>query len=102
MDAELRMIMTQIADEAATKAVKATLLTFGIDTKDPIETQRDMATLREIRTLLDDDEIRKDLIHIRRWRKTMDSIESKGLMAAMAMIVAGGTAIIIYAFKIKM
>ncbi len=78
--------MTQIADEAAEKAVKQVLLTLGINTGNPIEVQKDMATLRELRFLVDDREIQEDLIYLRTFRKTMQAVKSKGLITAVGMV----------------
>ena len=101
MDHETRLLMTDIADQAAHKAVRETLLTLGIDASDPIEAQRDMATLRELRDLTNSDEFKKDLLHLRRWRRTMDNVEAKGLIAGLGMLIFGSFAMILYAFKIK-
>ena len=101
MDRETLALMKQIADDAAERAVKHTLLTLGLDYDNPIEVQRNMATLQEMHNLANDPEMQKDLLHLREWRRRMDSIQSKGLVAAIGFVCLGGAAIILYAFKIK-
>jgi len=102
MDNETQALMKQMAKATADEAVKQILLTIGIDQAHPIEAQKDMAALRELRLLIDDDEFRKDMLHLRRWRKTMDGVENKGIMAAIGMTCIGGIALMLYAFKIKL
>ena len=101
LDTETKAFMATLADEAAHRAVAETLLTLGIDTHDPLEAQRDMATLRELREMIDSEDFQADLLHLRRWRKTFDSIEKKGFMAALGFIFVGGIALIIFAFASK-
>lgn len=102
MDRETQALMKQMAEEAATEAVTKTLLTLGINSNDPLGAQRDMAALRELRELVDDEEFRKDLLHLRRWRKTMDNVESKGVIAAVGLVCFGGIALVLYAFRVKL
>lgn len=101
MDAETKALIVRSANEAATQAVEQTLLTLGIDYHNPLDAQRDMAALRELRDLIESPETQKDLLHLRRWRKTMDSIESKGFFAAVALVCFGGIALVLYAMRIK-
>jgi len=102
MDNETQALMKQMAKATADETVKQILLTIGIDQGNPIEAQKDMAALRELRQLIDDDEFKKDMLHLRRWRKTMDGVENKGIMAAIGMTCVGGIALMLYAFKIKL
>ena len=101
MDRETQAMMTEMAKEAATQAVKQTLLTIGIDHNKPLEAQKDMAALRELRTLIDDPNFQKDMMHIRKWRVAMESVENKGIITSIGLVVAGGIALIIYGFKAK-
>lgn len=102
LDKQTQALMEQIAKEAADKAVERTLITIGIDYSNPIETQKDMATLHELRVLTSDEEFRQDLLHLRKWRRNMERIESKGLMVAAGMVCFGCIAMILYAFKTKL
>lgn len=101
-DPETRALMKEIATEAAEEAVHRTLMTMGIDSSDPIEAQKDMMALRELRELIDDPEFQKDMMHLRRWRLNMNSIESKGFLAACGMAITGFIAFILYAFQSRL
>lgn len=92
MDPETQIIMRQVADEAATKAVNDTLLRLGIDPNNPIEAQRDFAAMREMREMVSNEEWWKDQHHLRRWRKAVDAVESKGFMAAVGFFMIAGAA----------
>jgi hypothetical protein len=61
-----------------------------------------MKALRELRQLVDDDDFRKDMNHLRRWRLHMNSIESHGLIAALGMFIMGFIAFIWYGAKTKL
>lgn len=102
MDQETQALMKQMAEDAADVAVRKTLISLGTDPANPIEAQKDMAALRELRLLIDDPETQKDLLHLRRWRKTMDTVESKGFMAAVSLVCFGGIALVLYAFRVKL
>lgn len=84
------------------EAVHETLTTMGFDVKEPLESQRDMAALREVRLLASDPEFQRDLAHLRQWRKTMENVKSKGVLGAAGLMVLGGAAAIVYAFKVKL
>lgn len=101
MDQQTRALMEQMAENAAEAAVTHTLLSLGIDSTNPIEAQKDMAGLWELRGLIEDPEMQKDLLHLRRWRKTMDSVESKGFLTTIGLVCFGGITLVLYAFRIK-
>jgi hypothetical protein len=88
--AELRAI----AHESATTAVRATLLTLGIDADDPIQAQEDFAVLREVGKLVRDPEFRKDIEHTRAWRLALREIKTKGILTAVGVVVTGGLALL--------
>jgi len=99
MDNNTRILMEKIADDAAQKAVGQTLLSLGINSEDPIEVQRDMAVLHEVRKLHEDKDFQKDLEHIRKWRTTMDAIQSKGVLTIVGILSAGTVAAVWIGFK---
>lgn len=101
MDQATQALMQQMADDAAGKAVRHTFVTLGMNPDAPIEAQRDMAALRELRGLVESEDFQKDLIHLRRWRKTIDSVESKGVLAVVALVCTGGIGLLVYVFKLK-
>lgn len=78
-----------IVREAVGSAVMETLITLGIDVRDPIRTQEQMASLRELAKMLDDEEFKKDLAHVRRWRKSLDEVSNIGVKTAVGIIITG-------------
>ena len=83
-------------EQAAERAVRATLLTIGIDVSNPLEAQRDFAIMREIGRIAMDAEFRKDLEHARRWRLAMEAAQSRGFLTIVGMVVAGtATALVV-------
>lgn len=101
MDRPTANLMSQIAEEAATKAVDKAMLTLGMDANAPLEAQKDMAALRELREMVSDPEFRKDMQHLRRWRKTMDAVERKGVVAFISFFLLGGITLLIVGIKAK-
>ena len=87
--------------EIVKQTVRETLTTLGFDVRHPLEVQKDMAALREVRLLTDDPEFQRDMIHVRKWRKTMDKVEGRSTVAALGFACLGGIALIFYAFKAK-
>lgn len=76
-------------EQAAERAVRATLLAIGIDVANPLQAQRDFAIMREIGRLAMDAEFRKDLEHTRRWRLAMEAAQSKGFLTIVGLVVTG-------------
>jgi len=76
-------------EQAAERAVHATLLTIGIDVANPLQAQRDFAIMREVGRLIMDAEFRKDLEHTRRWRLAMEAAQSKGFLTIVGLVVTG-------------
>ncbi len=75
MDVETRLLVKDVAEEAAQQAVDRTLTGLGVDTTHPLEFQKDMA-------------------HLRKWRKTVDAIEGKGVLMALSFAIIGGCTLI--------
>lgn len=86
LDPATKALMEDVADRAARRAVVETLTGLGVDHKNPLETQRDFAALRDFRNVWGDPEYRRDMIHLRTWRKTMDGIRKKSIVAAAGFI----------------
>lgn len=78
-----------IAEEAAKRAVKSTLIQLGIDVDNPIDAQRDFFLLREFTKLVSDPEFRKDLAHIRTWRMRTEGVTFKGILTTTTLLVGG-------------
>jgi hypothetical protein len=81
--------LERIAATAAKKAVDETFMKLGLDTSDPIKAQRDFAILSEARKLLDDEDFRADLTHLRKWRLAMDKAQSQTLIVMITLIITG-------------
>lgn len=89
MDEQTQIVIRQVADQAARQAIKDVLTALGIDPDNPIEAQRDMATLRLMRDTLVDEDYQRDMLHLRRWRKSMDSVTDKGTLAIVGALTSG-------------
>lgn len=79
----------EIATAAATKAVRETLLTIGVDISHPIEAQRDFVVMRQIGRLAMDAEFRKDLEFAREWRLGLQTLRTAGFRTAIGVLVTG-------------
>lgn len=88
-----------IIREAVGSAVKETLTTLGIDANDPIKTQEQMVALRDIAKMLEDEEFKKDLAHVRRWRQSVDKVSDVGIRTAIGVIVTGFLGFLLFALK---
>lgn len=95
MDEATKALIERTASSAATQAVHSTLISLGIDPSEPIEAQKDLATLRELRIMLRDPEYAKDLEHLRRWRVNVEAVQQKGFIAALSFIFLGGVALLL-------
>ncbi|AKQ75793.1 hypothetical protein FDH82_gp03 [Roseobacter phage RDJL Phi 2] len=89
MDEHTRVLVKQVADEAARKAVAQTLTSLGVDANDPFEVQKDMQALREIRDMMTSEEFKSDMMHLRKWRVAMDGVQNKGILAVVGLAVSG-------------
>lgn len=94
-DAELK----DIAEIVAQKAVEETLLKLGIDVRNPLQAQQDFVVLREMRELMKDTEFQADIAHLQKWRKSMDSIQTKGLLTVVTLFVTGLIGLLVMGLK---
>lgn len=99
IDRETMQVLEDVAERAARQAVRETLVSLGIDPEKPIEAQRDMAALRELRELMTSREFQADMMHLRRWRKALDGVQSKGMLTLVGLITAGLAAAIWIGFQ---
>ncbi len=90
---ELQIVVSQ----AVTSAVKQTLTSLGIDASDPIKTQEQMSALRDIAKMLDDDEFKKDLAHVRKWRQSVDKVSDVTLRTAVGVLITGFFGLLLFA-----
>lgn len=94
MDPATQSLIEQTATAAAEKACHHLLTTMGIDTADPIEMQRDMAALGELRHQFADPEFQADMLHIRKWRTAMDAVQRKGMITLVGLLITGCAALV--------
>lgn len=85
--AALRLV--SVAETAAEKAVIKTLIAIGINPSDPIKAQADFAIMREVGDYARDPEFRKDWEHTRKWRLAIENVTSKGIGAAIVVLISG-------------
>lgn len=88
-DDQLNAIISDVAQRASRHAVRETLIMLGLDVNNPLEMQKDVATMREIRTLFRDPEFQADLAHLRSWRKTLNTGAAKGFTVMIGMLTVG-------------
>lgn len=81
--------VAEIAEAAAEKAVRKTLIMIGLDVDDPISTQKNFAALCDMVVVLRDPEFQKDIAHTRKWRKTVETIETKTMITVVTTIITG-------------
>jgi hypothetical protein len=70
-----------------------------LDVSDPLKAQEGFAVLRRI--LLDDGFV-KDMAHLRKWRRAVEQVETKGLLTAIGISVAGILGLLWLGFKSKL
>lgn len=96
---ETEKMTRQIVDEVVREAVAATLIQLGIDVKHPLVAQMEFAALREMHGLMSDKEFESDLMHLRKWRQTMESAQAKSVGVAVTMIISAIGAMIVLGFR---
>lgn len=79
-EAEIIALVERTASEAASKAVKETLVALGLNVNDPFEVQADMQ-------------------HLRAWRHSIGTVKKQGLLTAVGILVAGFIALVVTEFK---
>lgn len=88
-----------VAHAAAKTAVEETLMSIGVNTKDPIAAQQSFAALRNLVNVFSDAEFQADLSHLRQWRVSVNQVRSKGLLTAIGLAVTGAAFLLAIGFK---
>lgn len=96
---ELQIVVREAVTTAVGSAVKQTLVSLGIDVNDPIRTQEQMSALRDIAKMLEDDEFKKDLAHVRKWRQSVDKVSDVTVRTAVGVLITGFFGMIVFAVK---
>jgi hypothetical protein len=94
--------MKEVAKEAAEETLEQWSIKMGIDPKDPIEVQRDMAALREFRKLMTNEQMQADIAHLRQWRLIMESVKGKGVIVGAGMLFTGAIAFMLWGLGVKL
>lgn len=88
-----------VAHSAAKQAVEETLMSIGVDTKNPLQAQASFAALRNLVGVFSDSEFQADLQHLRTWRTSVRQVQSRGLMTVIGMAVTGAVVLLMLGFK---
>ena len=82
-DAQLKSMVHTAAREAALETLQA----LGIDASNPLASQLQFARLRELNKLLDDDDLHKDMLFVRRLRVNADRVVEVSLKTVVTSLV---------------
>lgn len=88
-DSQVKAMVQEAARIAAKEAVRDTLTTLGLDVSDPLEVQKDMASLREMRLLLKSEDFQKDLAQIRALRTSGSFIRTAAGKSIITIVITG-------------
>lgn len=89
LNAQVRALVTQTAEEAAEKAVSKTFLLLGIDAAKPLEAQKNFAALTTLREWWEDENSEKDRNHLRFWRTTIETGRSHLGITILGVLATG-------------
>jgi hypothetical protein len=78
-----------IAEKAAKDAVAQTLLSLGVDTRDPMSAQSTFHTLKGLVHTFAEKEFQADLAHLRTWRLATESIKTNTTRAVVGVAITG-------------
>lgn len=78
-----------MTEPAVQEAIDHAMTRVGVDIENPQEMRADFVALREIRIFMTDRETQADLVHLRKWRKSLESMQSKGMLAAVGFLITG-------------
>lgn len=95
-------IVEKVSMDVSTRAVQSTLISLGIDPSNPIEAQKDMAALREIRLTFSDPQFQADMMHLRTWRSNLEQIKSRGTAIVFTLSSLGLAGLALYAVENKL
>lgn len=84
-----------IASGAARQVLHEMLMSMGVDISNPIATQEMFSGLREVVRTFGDEEFQRDMQRMRTWRRTMDHVQSKGLLTMVGLAITA-IAIMLY------
>lgn len=97
-----KAMIEAVAEAAAQKAVRQTLIGFGLDADDPVKLQEDFAALRTLRKMLESEEYIKDRAHLRQWRVNSERLGGWTMAAFVSSAVAGIIALLLAGYTVLM
>lgn len=89
-----------VAQAAAKQAVEETLMSIGVDTKNPLQAQASFAALRNLVTVFSDQDFQADLQHLRAWRISVSQVRSKGMLTVLGAALTGAFFLVLLGFKV--
>lgn len=102
MDEATRVLMKEIAREAATEAVRETLTAVGIDPNNPLEGQRNSVALVQMRRSWESDDFQADLAFTRRLRVATETAKGHSIRVVVGAVVLAVLGMLILGFKEKL
>ena len=85
--------------DVAKQAVEETLMSIGVDTKNPLQAQASFAALRNLVGVFSDPDFQADLQHLRAWRVSVSQARSKGMLTIVGAVVTGGVFLLLLGLK---
>jgi hypothetical protein len=95
MTEEMKRIISATAEDAAERAVSKTLTMFGFDSANPLEVQKDMASLRTHRLTQETPEYKADVAWVRGTRSLAGTIKSVALPIIITALTTGALVTVI-------
>lgn len=75
-------------DEIA-ETVQEVLESMGFNVNNRLEMQKQMAAVREMADMLGDEQFKADLVHLRRWRTSVENATRLSFMTVVGVILSG-------------
>lgn len=86
---EMKLLMAEVAEKAAANTVSEAFVRLGLDPHKPLETQRVFATLYDLHGKLSDEEVKEDIIFVRKFRKGFQKATTKVAISFATIMMAG-------------
>lgn len=87
---QIRESIEHIADRAATKAVSDVLMLLGIDVTNPIKAQEEMASLRKLSAMMQDERTIANLAWLDRLHNASSIVTDTGWRTTIRILVTAG------------
>lgn len=87
---QARQSIEHIADRAAAKAVRDTLMLIGIDVTNPIKAQEEFATLRRMVTLVGSERTQQNLVWLETLHSASEKVADTGWRTVTRLLITAG------------